>query len=276
MDTPTSKTRPRFTNPTYLRRLLARLEDGGPEAWRTDPEAAELAEFLIAQFKDKAAKSGLDPDEGGAIAFEQIRKGAGSRASDRHPFAVIVHAACLHIDAEQVANEMLTSADKARRHSVRGLHTERLSEREPHYWEHHPALSDDGGFDDEPVDSPLADIAVRLFTANGWHQADAQRCVDAVLDRLDQAGSRATALESLRRDQVTRVRLGIGKRPWNHMARILLGHPADYLAGTRAGYGLLYLIASGFTETELGGDPEWQRMIRAAAPSFVPPRRAVW
>lgn len=102
-----------FENSERLRELLTRLNDDGPDAWRTDAEAAALMQHAAQKYAALARKHGLDPWEAATAAFEAMRTAAVRRADD--PWAVITRAVQITCIAENRANGLLCSVHQARR-----------------------------------------------------------------------------------------------------------------------------------------------------------------
>jgi hypothetical protein len=258
----------RRTDPERLRRLLARLGRGGRDAWATDPEAADFAELLVDRFADLAVRHGLEPADGGRIAYLEVRKGAGGRPTDRDPWAVIVHATEVAVHAEQAAAEMLCSQETARRGGLRGLHLERMSQREAHVWDAHPAFHAADHAAEPPTEWAGLEVAVEVFAAVGWPRRLAAAGIDAIAQRLADIGSRETAVEALRRDHATAMGIGFPPGAWSRAVRVLCGHPGPEHAGTNTGYGLLFRIAAGHTLAGLLADGELAAQIRRALEEF--------
>ena len=128
-----------FRTSEGLRRLLVRLEESGPDAWRDDDEAAALMRFAMEKYGALARKHGLEPEDAAVAAFEVMRTRAARTAHD--PWAVVTRAVQVTLIAEERANGLLCSTGRARRLANTDDHdAERFSDRETPLYEYHPAF----------------------------------------------------------------------------------------------------------------------------------------
>ncbi|MFT3798905.1 hypothetical protein [Microbacterium sp.] len=177
--------------------------------------------------------------------------------------------------AEIRAAGLLVATNRARHTSrIAGFHDAvRFAEREG-IAEYHPALAinstmqedDEPSADDKRVAAALSET-VGLFVSAGWDAVLVIDCVEHVAYRLGDLGSRATAVESLRRDRAVPVLLGVPSRSWGVLLRVMLGHPEPKHQGTPIGDGVRLRLLSGEPLESLSEDAALGKMIRAAAPS---------
>lgn len=271
-----------FENSERLRELLTRLNDEGPGAWRSDPEAAALMQHAAQKYAALARKHGLDPWEAATAAFEAMRTAAVRRADD--PWAVITRAVQITCIAENRANGLLCSVHQARRPRYSSFHdAERFSDRENPLTDYHPAFRADPFTDDEddadadgviePTGSTGVESAVEdtiaLLCWNGWEPELARASIECITARLAESVSRAGAYESLRRDRHARALLDIPAPSWYRLLRIILGSPDAHLAGTNAGRGVLLRLLIGDSLRHLIADSELETAIKVAAPGTM-------
>jgi hypothetical protein len=268
-----------FENSELLRVLLTRLNDG-PDAWRTDPEAAALMQHAAQKYAALARKHGLDPWEAATAAFEAMRTAAVRRADD--PWAVITRAVQITCIAENRANGLLCSVHQARRPRYSSFHdAERFSDRENPLTDYHPAFRADPFTDDENdadnatedtgstgVESVVEDT-IALLCWHGWEPEVARAAVECICARLAESVSRTGAYESLRRDRHARALLDIPAPSWYRLLRIILGSPDAHLAGTNAGRGVLLRLLIGDSLRHLIVDSELETAIKVAAPGTM-------
>lgn len=266
-----------FESSERLRELLTRLNDEGPGAWRSDPEAAALMQHAAQRYAALARKHGLDPWEAATAAFEAMRTAAVRRADD--PWAVITRAVQITCIAENRANGLLCSVHQARRPRYSSFHdAERFSDRENPLTDYHPAFradpfthdEDDSGGASESSGSTGVESAVEdtiaLLCWNGWEPELARASIECITARLAESVSRAGAYESLRRDRHARALLDIPAPSWYRLLRIILGSPDTHLSGTNAGRGVLLRLLIGDSLRHLIADSELETAIKVAAP----------
>lgn len=269
-----------FESSERLRELLTRLNDEGPGAWRSDPEAAALMQHAAQRYAALARKHDLDPWEAATAAFEAMRTAAVRRADD--PWAVITRAVQITCIAENRANGLLCSVHQARRPRYSSFHdAERFSDRENPLTDYHPAFradpfthdEDDSGGASESSGSTGVESAVEdtiaLLCWNGWEPELARASIECITARLAESVSRAGAYESLRRDRHARALLDIPAPSWYRLLRIILGSPDPHLAGTNAGRGVLLRLLIGDSLGHLIADGELETAIKVAAPGMM-------
>ena len=269
-----------FENSERLRALLTRLDNDGPGAWRSDPEASALMRHAAQKYAALARKHGLDPWEAATAAFEAMRTAAVRRADD--PWAVITRAVQITCIAENRANGLLCSVHQARRPRHSSFHdAERFSDRENPLTDYHPAFRADPFTDDEDdaddeveasgatgVESAVEDT-IALLCWYGWEPVVARAAIECICARLAESVSRAGAYESLRRDRHARALLDIPAPSWYRLLRIILGSPDPHLAGTNAGRGVLLRLLIGDSLRHLIADGELETAIKVAAPGMM-------
>lgn len=267
-----------FEHPEGLRDLLARLHDAGRGAWRADPEAAALMRHAAQKYATLARKHGLDPWEAASAAFDAMRTPAVRGAAD--PWAVVTRAVQITCVAEERATGLLCSVHQARRPRYSSFHdAERFSDRETPLYEYDPAFRVDPFADnDEPdkgdagIDAPrlvgaAVDDTVALLAVLGWPEETARSGVERICSRLSQeASSRASAFEALRRDRNAAAHLGLSPESWTALLRIVLGSSDPALEHTGAGRGLLMRLLCGEPLRGLLADDQLVRAASTSAP----------
>lgn len=272
-----------FARSEGLRRLLVRLHAGGPGAWREDAEASALMSYSMQKYGALARRHHLEPEDAAAAAFEVLRTRAARTAKD--PWAVVTRAVQVSLIAEERANGLLCSTERARRSAVSTFHdAERFSDRETSLLEYHPAfqipaepeltpadpdLPDDGTGAALTTAQQAVDAAVALFEALGWPADTARSTLDYICARLIEAGSRTSAHEALRRDHHARALLDLDRPAWAAVLRVVLGSPNPDLIHTTAGRGLLLRLLIGHRPAELLADDDLVRAISTAAARIV-------
>ena len=271
-----------FENSERLRELLTRLNTAGPDAWRTDPEAAALMQHAAQKYGALARKHGLDPWEAATAAFEAMRTASVRRADD--PWAVITRAVQITCIAENRANGLLCSVHQARRPRYSSFHdAERFSDRENPLTDYHPAFrADPFAHDDDDdvsgdemevpgstgVESAVEDT-IALLCWYRWEPVVARAAVECICARLAESVSRAGAYESLRRDRHARALLDLPAPSWYRLLRIILGAPDLHLAGTNAGRGVLLRLLIGESLAHLMDDTDLGAAVKVAAPGVM-------
>ena len=267
-----------FENSERLRELLTRLHTAGPDAWRSDPEAAVLMHHAAQKYAALARKHGLDPWEAAGAAFEAMRTAAVRRADD--PWGGITRARAGTCNAERRANRLLCSVHQARRPRYSSFHdAERFSDRENPLTDYHPAFRADpfaAEDDDEAIDESgctgvesAVEDTIALLCWHGWEPEIARAAVECVCARLAESVSRAGAYESLRRDRHVRALLDVPAPSWYRLLRIILGSPDAHLAGTNAARGVLLRLLIGESLRHLLTDVDLAVAISVAAPGVM-------
>lgn len=260
-----------FERPEGLRALLLRLHEAGPGAWQRDREAAELMRYTADRYRRLARRHGLDAWEVASAAFEVMLAPSTRKAGN--PWAVVTRAVQIACGVEVRAAGLLVSPGKVR-HTARvaGFHDAiRFAERE-NLTDYHPAFAvistpdDTDPYDDDgPVRAVLSET-VGLFVSEGWDAALVADCVEHAAYRLADLSSRSRAVEVLRRDRTIPTLLGLPRRSWTALVRIVLGRPGPKHAGTPTGDGVLLRLLSGEPLDSLRDDDALADAIHAAHP----------
>ena len=204
---------------------------------------------------------------------------APSTRNAGNPWAVVTRAVQIACGVEVRAAGLLVSPGKVR-HTARtaGFHDAiRFAERE-HLADYHPAFAvtpvtyeegDSDGGDRARVATALS-VTVGLFVSSDWDAVLVTDCVEHVASRLGDLSSRPRAVEVLRRDHTVPVLLGVPRRSWTALVRIVLGHPAPKHSGTPTGDGVLLRLLGGEPPECLRDDTDLMDAIRAAKPNPTP------
>jgi hypothetical protein len=254
-----------FVTSEGLRAILQRLHAGGPGAWRHDSEAAALMVYTAERYAALARKHGLEPDDAARAAFETMLNDATRTAAD--PWAVVTVGVRISLIAEERANGLLTSTERARRAQYSAFHdAERFSDREADITEYHPAFHTTISDDRQPTASVRAvDDTITLLVLLGWPDDIATTGVEYVCSRLTDAGDRHRAYETLRRDKSARAHLDLTHQSWIGLLRIVLGHPSSPSVYSRRGVLLRLLIGDDLTD--LLDDDQLVHAIVASRPA---------
>ncbi|EGD44003.1 serine/arginine repetitive matrix protein 2 [Nocardioidaceae bacterium Broad-1] len=253
-----------FTSPEGLRALLNRLHDAGANAWRDDPEVADLMKFTIRKYTPLARYHRQQPEDAAVAAYEAMLTSSVRNAIN--PWAVVTQAVRTTLIADERADGLLCSTHKARRSSVTAfLHDAvRFGEQEYEFPEYHAALQAPSlpHLDEGPGTRAYAaaDQVACLLTSFGWPASTAEAALEFICSRLIDSGSRPTAHLSLRRDPTALAVLDVSQRCWTTTLRLVLGSPNPELAQTSTGQGLLQQLALGYTIREVLDD---DRVVRA-------------
>lgn len=245
-----------FETSRGLRRLLTRLRVFGAHAWEQDPEARELMLFAAKRYEALAVKHHLDPSAGAAAAFEAMRTYAVRTADD--PWAVVTMAVKVTLIAEERADGLLCSVDRARRPEVSRHHdVRRFCDTEVDLPNFLPSLAVDPFDSDETRPTrayEAVDAAIDLFTALGWPRDTATCALDFITARLVECGSRPRTHAALRRDRSAQALLDIDQEAWSTVLRIILGNPNPDEFCTTDGRGVLLRLLIGDPLSELLDD----------------------
>lgn len=281
--------RPAFADPEQLRRMLVRLHEAGPGAWRYDAQAEQLMRYTIDKYAPLARAHHLDPADAAMAAFEVMRTRAARQADD--PWAVITRAVQVTLIAEERATGLLCSTTRARRAEVAAHHdATRFGEHATAICDWHPAFHVPPAQDDIDPHVPTPGgvsgdqgaavaernrrtstaqaitTATKVFAALGWPADTARLGIEYICSRLVDAGNRSTAHELLRRDPVPLALLDLDLAAWTVMVRTVLGATAPDRAHTPAGRGLLLRLLIGERPAELFEDDDLVRTLAAHAP----------
>lgn len=273
---------PTFTTSEGLRMLLIRLHSDGPDAWRDDPDAADLMVYTMDKYGALARKHGLTEADAAVAAFEVMRTRSARNAGD--PWAVVTRAVQLALTYEARANGMLCSVGRAKRPESAGLHdAERFSDRDTPIHEYHPAFNvpaddvlavtaaqSDERMEGDPTNAFVAlDRAVEVFIELGWPDETARTGIEYICNRLMRTDSRPTAFEYLRRDRHARALFDLDQRCWLAMLRAVLGNQHPDREHTAAGRGLLLLLVIDYTVDDVLAMPSVTDPISAGVRAMV-------
>jgi hypothetical protein len=135
----TTRSAPAYLDADELRWLVIRLMIGGPDAWRHDPEAADLLRFAVDRYRDLAHRHHLTGEDAAVAAFEVLRTRTVLKAKD--PWAVVTRAVQTALITEEVAQGLLCSTRRAKEPDAhRDAKAARVGAYETPIWEFHPRL----------------------------------------------------------------------------------------------------------------------------------------
>jgi hypothetical protein len=265
----------RFLDPDELRWLLIRLAIDGPDAWRHDPEAAELIRFVIRRYADLARTHHQPAEDAAVAAFELLRTRTVLKSDD--PWAVLTRGVEAALITEEVAQGLLCSPRAAKELGAhRDPKAARVGMYETPIWEFHPrfrvpAPQDSIGVDPDADDRVNAfqavDDVVRVFVFHNWPEHTARAGVEFICSRLIEFGDRDRAHESLRRERQPKALLDLDHAAWLTMLRVVLGSRNPNNRHTRAGRGLLLRRVGDEAVEDLVHDDEVATALTASAPA---------
>lgn len=253
-----------FTTSEGLRRLLTSLAEQGDVAWRHNTVASRLLAYAQQKYLPVARAWRRDPADAAFEAFLAMRSPSTRTADD--PWAVITRAVELGIAAEVHAERLLTSADKARRPSLR-------PEFEPvlagHYEEffYHVLTATHPGAEPAPVRvEQVVRSSSTFLVMTGWSPRTVETAVEYICYRLTTLSTAQSALDVLRKDQAMQVRLGYSTQAWNGLLRLLIGPRSKKPAtsGDWSRLGIFARLLLGDSTRDLLAD---QRLVTASRKS---------
>ncbi|WP_166355028.1 hypothetical protein [Phytoactinopolyspora limicola] len=204
-----------------LRTLLHVLDQLGPDGWHTLPAARTLLEFIQKRFTPVAQAWHRPPEDATYAAFMAMR-GRSVRTA-RDPWAVITRAVALAMQAETYGERLLISPERARRPIHRPERAPmRAGEHEDFLYDIVSAESSGTVAAGVGVERLIATSAAFLVVA-GWQHDRARRVVEYAAMRATDMGSHESARDTLRRDNVTRLHLGLSHSAWTTLIRLLIG-----------------------------------------------------
>ncbi|AYY12996.1 hypothetical protein EF847_10070 [Actinobacteria bacterium YIM 96077] len=204
-----------------LRTVLTVLDQLGPDGWHTLPVAKVLLELAQKRFAPVAQAWHRPPEDATYAAFLAMR-GRSARTA-RDPWGVVTRAVELAMQAETYGERLLISPERARRPVHRPAEAPmRAGEHEEFLYDIVATEGSVAGRSDDGVERLIATCAAFLVVA-GWPHARARRVVEYVSMRAADMGSRESALDALRRDNVTRLHLGLSHSAWNTLVGLLIG-----------------------------------------------------
>jgi hypothetical protein len=257
-----------------LRWLVIRLMIGGPDAWRHDPEAADLLRFAIERYRDLAHRHHLPAEDAAVAAFEVLRTRTVLKAKD--PWGVVTRAVQTALITEEVAQGLLCSTRRAKEPDAhRDAKAARVGAYETPIWEFHPSLRVPSVHDliDATPDEEqrvnafhAADDVVSVFVFHGWPPHTARAGVEYICSRLTKMGDRDRAYECLRREPQAKALLDIDQPTWLTMLRVVLGNRDPDRRHTAEGRGLLLRRCLDEPVEDLVHDETVATALVAAAP----------
>lgn len=237
--------RPVFATPEGLRALLDRLAETGPGAWGTSLEAAELLAFCADRYAHLARKHHLAGHDAAVAAFEALRSPAVRRA--RNPWAVVTTAVARTLRAEDRADQLLCSRDRARRLMARTdlspawrigdpSAPTTAPDAEPAPWlELALATTRSDPMAAGDLDPAAAAIVrrvgaatrttVAVLVAVGWPDDVARIGLEHITTTLIAAGGVPAARDRLRKDRQPAAVLDIDQPTWTRLVSAVLGTP---------------------------------------------------
>lgn len=301
-----------FIDSEGLRSLLYRLYGAGPDAWRDDPEVAELMAYTMEKYGALARRHGFEPADAAAAAYEVLRTRPVRKAED--PWAVVTHAVQITMIAEDRAAGMLCSEARVRRADMAEFHdAQRLSDRESSLADYHPAFQAapaqdiavlvldaeqekkqkeakarrEGNHDvksdmaeevpgqaEEPPNAFIAlDRIVEVLVGFGWPEPTARGALEYIGSRLTMSGSRQAAYERLRRERQPWLQFDLDLEVWGTLLRAVLGSPDPDRAKTITGKGMWWRFLKGHESEQILADPSLRRALVTSA-RYVRRRRS--
>ncbi|WP_454860124.1 hypothetical protein [Promicromonospora soli] len=240
-------TQPEFATPEGLRALLNRLAEAGPGAWAASPEATALLAHCADRYRHLARKHRLTEHDAAVAAFEALGSTAVRRA--RNPWAVVTTAVARTLRAEDRADQLLCSRDRARRLMARPDLSPAwrigdpsaptvTPDAEPAPWLElalATAHSDPTATGDLDPATATATIIRRVQTATqttvmvlvavGWPHDVARHGLECITTTLTSAGGMPAARERLRKDRQAAAVLDIDPPTWTRLVSAVLGTP---------------------------------------------------
>lgn len=301
-----------FVDSEGLRSLLYRLYGAGPDAWREDPEVAELMTYTMEKYGALARRHGFEPADAAAAAYEVLRTRPVRKAED--PWAVVTHAVQITMIAEDRAAGLLCSDARVRRADMAEFHdAQRLSDRENSLADYHPAFQvapaqdltvlvldakqekkkaearltkdgQDAEESDEAEEKPeqekeppnaffALDQIVEVLVGFGWPEPTARGALEYIGSRLTVSGSRQAAYERLRRERQPWLRFDLDLEVWGTLLRAVLGSPDPDRAKTITGKGMWWRFLKGHEAEQILADPSLRRALVTSA-RYVRRRRS--
>jgi hypothetical protein len=274
---PTNRPAPTYLDADELRWLIIRLMIGGPDAWRHDPEAADLIRFAIDRYRDLAHRHHLPAEDAAVAVFEVLRTRTVLKSKD--PWAVVTRAVQAALITEEVAQGLMCGTRLAKEAGAhRDPKAARVGAYETPIWEFHPRLRVpsvddllDAALDEERRVNAFhaADDVVSVFVFHGWPAHTARAGVEYICSRLVKLGDRDRAYECLRREPHAKALLDIDQPAWLTMLRVVLGNRDPDRRHTADGRGLLLRRCLDEQVEELMHDDAVATALVAAAPCMA-------
>ncbi|WP_308465226.1 hypothetical protein [Rathayibacter soli] len=248
---------PDFTDSEILRELITTLT--ATDRWATSAVARELMLFAMHKYAPIAKAWHRDPADAGYAAFLAFRTPATLTADD--PWAVVTHAVRLAIAADEHADRLMTSSDKARRPSKRPpLEPIRAGYYEEFLYDIHrrdPFVESEDSNDD--VENVIRSACV-FFVVTGSPARAIEAAVEYICNRISSLSSHDSAMDTLTVDTALAYRLGYSDTRWAALVRLLIGTKPTRRHD--AGTGILGRVLLGDTVADLLQDADLVRMAR--------------
>ncbi|GAB3033953.1 hypothetical protein GCM10027052_09320 [Parafrigoribacterium mesophilum] len=251
---------PDFADSETLREVLADLT--ATDTWAKSPVARELMLFTMRKYAPVTKGWHRDPADAAYAAFLAFRLPTTLAADD--PWAVVTQAVRLSIAAEEHADRLMTSSDKARRPTKRPPSEPiRAGDYEEFLYDIRPrdAFSDTDGIN-------AAERAIRsacvFFVVNGWPARTVEVAVEYICNRITSLSSHDSAMDVLAADTAMAYRLGYSDARWATLLRLLIGTKATRRRDSQIG--IVARVLLGDTIADLLQDDDIVRRARDAAP----------
>jgi hypothetical protein len=253
---------PNFADSETLREVVASLT--ATDTWARSPVARELMLFTMRKYAPVAKGWHRDPADAAYAAFLAFRAPTTLAADD--PWAVVTKAVRLSIAAEEHADRLLTSSDKARRPTKRppsepiraGAYEDFLYDIRPR-----DVFSDSDGNNDA-VERVIRSTCV-FFVINGWPARTVEVAVEYICNRITSLSSHDSAMDALTADTAMAYRLGYSNAMWAELLLLLVGVKAGRHRNNQVG--ILGRLLLGETVADLLQDEELAGPARDAVPA---------
>jgi hypothetical protein len=253
---------PDFADSETLREVVADLT--ATDTWAKSPVARELMLFTMRKYAPVAKGWHRDPADAAYAAFLAFRTPTTLTADD--PWAVVTHAVRLSIAAEEHADRLMTSSEKARRPTKRPPSEPiRAGDYEEVLFDIRPRDM----FSNADGNNDAAECVIRsacvFFVINGWPARTLEVAVEYICSRITSLSSRDSAMDVLTADTAMAYRLGYSNAVWATLLRLLIGMKSGRRPDGRIG--ILGRLLLGETVADLLQDEEVVRRAREAAPA---------
>jgi hypothetical protein len=253
---------PDFADSETLRELIAVLTATG--GWACSPVARELMRFTMRKYAPVAKAWHRDPADAGYAAFLAFRTPTTVAADD--PWAVVTQAVRLSIAAEENADRLMTSSDKARRPTKRPmLEPIRAGHYEDFLYDIHPRDPAAGPRDGADAVEEVIRTAGVFFVITGWPARTVESAIEYICNRISSLSSHDSAMDVLTADTALAYRLGYSDTEWTSLLRLLIGVKATRRRNRDSG--ILARVLLGDTVTDLLDDEDLVQASRQARPT---------
>lgn len=253
---------PDFADSKTLREVIASLTV--TNAWAKSPVAPELMLFTMRKYAPVAKGWHRDPADAAYAAFLAFRAPTTLAADD--PWAVVTKAVRLSIAADEHADRLMTSSEKARRPTKRPPSEPiRAGDYEEFLFDIRPRDI----FSNSDGNNDAAECVIRsacvFFVINGWPARTLEVAVEYICGRITSTSSHDSALDVLTADTAMAYRLGYSNPMWATLLRLLIGVKSGRRREGRIG--ILGRLLVGDTVADLLQDKDVVRRARDAAPA---------